>query len=54
MGSLATEDEYQDAKMNLENLFCEKIKGQILRSKVQWYEEGEKSSKFFLNLKKKG
>ena len=26
--------------------------GAILRSKAQWYEEGEKSSKFFLNLEK--
>jgi len=31
----------------------EKTKGYILRSKTDWYESGEKSSKFFLNLEKK-
>ena len=31
----------------------EKTKGYILRSKINWYENGEKSSKFFLNLEKK-
>ena len=41
---------------NLENqlnsMITEEIKGAALRSKVQWLEEGEKSSKFFLNLEK--
>ena len=31
----------------------EKTNGYILRSKTNWYENGEKSSKFFLNLEKK-
>ena len=31
----------------------EKVRGQILRSKINWHENGEKSSKFFLNLEKK-
>ena len=30
-----------------------RIKGQILRSKANFYEYGERSSKFFLNLEKK-
>ena len=29
------------------------LKGAILRSKCDWYENGEKSTKFFLNLEKK-
>ena len=48
-----SEEQYLAAKNELENLYNEKIEGQILRSKVQWYEDGEKSSKFFLNLEKK-
>ena len=30
----------------------EKTQGYILRSKAKWYEEGEKSTKYFLNLEK--
>ena len=30
-----------------------KLKDKFYRSKVQWYEDGEKSNKFFLNLEKK-
>ena len=30
----------------------EKINGAIVRSKVKWVEEGEKSSKFFFDLEK--
>ena len=40
-----------DRKMQeLENLYQQKAKGAMIRSKVQWYEEGEKSTSFFLNL----
>ena len=39
--------------MQLELLSECRIKGQILRSKSNYYEYGEKRSKFFLNLKKK-
>ena len=34
-------------KFQLENLRQEQIKGLVLRSKVQWLEEGEKPTKFF-------
>ena len=44
---------YIDSKIFLENLVDERTKGAILRSQSQWHEEGEKSSKFFLNLEKK-
>jgi len=43
---------YQSLKKDLDDLESEKINGQILRSKAQWAEEGERSSKFFLNLEK--
>ena len=48
-----SEQQYLAAKNELENLYNEKIEGQILHSKVHWYEDGEKSSKFFLNVEKK-
>ena len=47
------EREYLEAKDSLENLQNVKTAGYILRSKIKWYEEGEKSTKFFLNLEKK-
>ena len=47
------ENEYIAAKNGLENLHNDITAGYILRSKIQWYEEGEKSTKFFLNLEKK-
>ena len=40
------------AEKKLEELYDKKSKGAIFRSKVQWYEEGEKCTKFFLNLDK--
>ena len=36
----------------MELIYENKTKGYILISKCQWYEEGEKSSKYFLNLEK--
>ena len=51
--SETTEIQYIAAKNELENINNRKTEGYILRSKCQWYEAGEKSSKFFLNLEKK-
>ena len=48
-----SENDYISAKDSLENLQNHKTAGFILRSKTKWFEEGEKSSKFFLNLEKK-
>ena len=48
-----SEDLYLSKKNEYEAIINEQINGQILRSKVQNYQEGEKSSKFFLNLEKK-
>ena len=48
-----SDEEYERAKQEIENFHSEKTKGYILRSKCQTYEEGEKSTKFFLGLEKK-
>ena len=39
-------------KTKLEQIYEEKANGVKIRSKCEWYEFGEKSSKFFLNLEK--
>ena len=44
--------EYEETKLKLNEIEKEKIDGYILRSKVQWHEEGEKSTKYFFNLEK--
>ena len=38
----------ENKKQDLENIRKEKIKGKIIRSRVQWIEEGEKTYKIFL------
>ena len=48
-----SENSYLGAKNELETLHTQKIEGQMLRAKCQWYEDGEKSSKYFLSLEKK-
>ena len=40
-------------KQELEEIISTETKGSIMRSKIQFYEEGEKSSKYFLNLEKR-
>ena len=37
-------------KKELESIIEYKTKGAIIRSKARWYNEGEKNSKYFLNL----
>ena len=44
--------EYIDCRNKLDKIYVQKITGIRIRSKCYWYEYGEKSSKFFLNLKK--
>ena len=46
-------DEYQNAKSEYDMIQTQILDGQILRSKCQFYESGEKPTKFFLNLEKK-
>ena len=48
----SSETQYLAAKKQFEDIQNTKIEGQILRSKCTWYEDGEKSSKYFLNLEK--
>ena len=40
-------------KKELENIIEYRTKGAIIRSKSQWYNEGEKNSRYFLNLEKR-
>ena len=47
------EDVYNESKIFHENLIQNRTNGAILRSRCNWYEDGEKSSKFFLNLEKR-
>ena len=51
-----TEDNIQSYniyKKELESIFDHIAEGIRIRSKCDWYEHGEKSTKFFLNLEKK-
>ena len=43
---------YESLKNNLELIYNHIAEGVRLRSKCEWYEQGEKSTKFFLNLEK--
>ena len=44
--------DYKVCKQQLDAIYSEKAKGMEIRSKYNWYEHREKSTKFFLNLKK--
>ena len=43
---------YNLCKLELENIYDEKAEGAKIRSMCEWYQHGEKPTKFFLNLKK--
>ena len=43
-------DDYENTKAELEQIHNHIANGIILRSKVRWYEEGEKNNKYFLAL----
>ena len=43
----------EDAQQSLEDLRKPKIQGFITRSRVKWFEEGEKCTKYFLSLEKR-
>ena len=51
--NLPSEMEYAESKAFLECYFDKKTQGAILRSKSEFYEQNEKSSKYFLNLEKR-
>ena len=44
---------YESVKNELITIANSKAKGNVLRSKVRWHEEGEKSTKYFANMKKR-
>ena len=46
-------EEYHKCKAELEEIYNYITEGIILRSKTNWYELGEKSTKYFLNLEKR-
>ena len=46
-------EEYNNAKSELEKIYEYITDGIIMRSKSQWYEEGEKSTEYFLSLEKR-
>ena len=47
-----TNYQYLECQSKLNLIYEKKVNGTKVRSKCNWYESGEKSSKFFLNLKK--
>ena len=44
--------EHQTKGAILSTIIEHQTKGAILRSKIRWYNEGEKNTKYFLNLEK--
>ena len=44
------QEEFELLKMEYDSIYEQIAKGAIIRSKATWYEKGEKSNKFFLNL----
>ena len=44
--------EYINCKNQFDEIYDDIVEGIKVRNKYQWYEEGEKSTKFFLNLEK--
>ena len=43
---------YSLCRLELENIYDKKAEGAKIRSKCEWYQHGEKPTKFFLNLEK--
>ena len=46
-------EDYLARKTKLEKIYDKKLEGLRIRSKCDWYEKGEKSTKFFSNLEKR-
>ena len=53
LDSSEKQKEYNLCKEELNSIYDSICEGIIVRSRCNWYEEGEKSSKYFLNLEKK-
>ena len=52
-GNVDLVEKLNDLKSELEKIIELRTKGAILRSKIRWYNEGEKNTKYFLNLEKR-
>ena len=48
--TLENQEELELLKMEYDSTYEQITKGAIIRSKATWYEKGEKSNKYFLNL----
>jgi len=46
-------EDFKKAKEDLDKIYDDIANGIKIRSKCNWYELGEKSTKYFLNLEKK-
>ena len=51
--SLHLEEQLNESRLELEKIIEFRTKGAILRSKTTWCNEGEKNTKYFLNLEKR-
>ncbi len=51
--SLELTTKYEELQSDLNNIELEKTNGAILRSKANWFEYGERNSKYFHNLEKR-
>ena len=47
------EEQLNECRLELEKIIDFRTKGAVLRSKTRWYNEGEKNTKYFLNLEKR-
>ena len=47
------ESSIEDTRSKIEALVRQKTLGAKIRSRIRWYEEGEKSTKYFMNLEKR-
>ena len=52
LNNFQTNEYYLECKQKLQNLYNKKVNGIRIRRKCNWCENGEKSTKFFLNLEK--
>ncbi len=43
---------YTETKSKLDNYYKQRCKGASIRARVKWFEEGERNTKYFLNLEK--
>ena len=46
-------EQLNDLKSELERIIEFRTKGSIVRAKIKWHNEGEKNTKYFLNLEKR-